>query len=786
MYDSYFNLHAQPFRLCPDPRFFFTSTTHKSALAYLRYGLYQGEGFIIITGDAGTGKTMLVRTLLAEAATEKVVAGELVTTHLDAEDLLRAICAAFGLVQSGSKASLLHGIERFLYARAREGKRVVLVVDEAHNLPPESFEELRMLSNFQVAARTLLQFVLLGQQPLKEALAAAGMAQLQQRVIAAHHLDPLGARETRAYIEHRLRRAGWQRDPWLSEGAYLLLHAASGGIPRVINSLCDRLLLAAALEERHHLQQGEVLAVVRELAGEGAAPRESQRAVEAVLEAAAAADERSPSPPPPPVKPLVQPREAPITPPPVPAEASSSPVSPVSPSASTAHLPPPLSIAKSTQPDHPRRMWPAAGVGMVVVVLLVSLALFDTEEETLAPLVSHDESFGVTSSETVSMPERAIEPAALPAFPDPRVEPAALPFHQEELVIERARATLPALPELTPGEPARESVTETAVPIANNIVDEPPPVAAPPIKKRVAQGGASAPERPPIITARSPSREVQAKPEAEHRSAPPTVLVARTSSAPSRSVAVNTRMPLAQDPVPRPQSATEITVLPKPLASSAGAASDESTAPALAERVASNQSLSREAETKPKAEPRSVPQTALAARTSAATSRSVAVNTLVPLAKDPVPQPAADITVLPQPLESPASAATDESNAPALSETVASTLLTRFSQAYDAGDVARLSAMFSRNARTNDADNRDGILKAYRKLFGVTNARELVFRDMKWEATGDHLRGKGYFGVTVRERGRRDVQSYTGRVEMLMHAKHGDAVITQLMHTYDH
>ncbi len=760
MYDSYFNLHAQPFRLCPDPRFFFTSTTHKSALAYLRYGLYQGEGFIIITGDAGTGKTMLVRTLLAEAATEKVVAGELVTTHLDAEDLLRAICAAFGLVQSGSKASLLHGIERFLYARAREGKRVVLLVDEAHNLPPESFEELRMLSNFQVAARTLLQFVLLGQQPLKEALAAAGMAQLQQRVIAAHHLDPLGARETRAYIEHRLRRAGWQRDPWLSEGAYLLLHAASGGIPRVINSLCDRLLLAAALEERHHLQQGEVLAVVRELAGEGAAPRESQRAVEAVLEAAAAADERSPSPPPPPVKPLVQPREAPITPPPVPAEASSSPVSPVSPSASTAHLPPPLSIAKSTQPDHPRRMWPAAGVGMVVVVLLVSLALFDTEEETLAPLVSHDESFGVTSSETVSMPERAIEPAALPAFPDPRVEPAALPFHQEELVIERARATLPALPELTPGEPARESVTETAVPIANNIVDEPPPVAAPPIKKRVAQGGASAPERPPIITARSPSREVQAKPEAEHRSAPPTVLVARTSSAPSRSVAVNTRMPLAQDPVPRPQSATEITVLPKPLASSAGAATDESTAPALSERVASNGSSSRE----------------------------VAVSTRMPLAQDPVPRPqsATEIAVLPKPLESPASVATDESNAPALSETVASTLLTRFSQAYDAGDVARLSAMFSRNARTNDADNRDGILKAYRKLFGVTNARELVFRDMKWEATGDHLRGKGYFGVTVRERGRRDVQSYTGRVEMLMHAKHGDAVITQLMHTYDH
>jgi len=181
MYTEYYGLNTQPFRLTPDPFFFFNSTTHKSALAYLRYGMQLGEGFIVVTGAAGTGKTTL-----------------------QDEDLLRSIASAFKLDSRGTKAELIRCLQDFFSARVRGGKKVLLVVDEAHNLPQISFEELRMLSNFHRGPHALLQCILLGQQPLRDILAQSNMEQLQQRVIASHHLYPLSAIETREYILHRL------------------------------------------------------------------------------------------------------------------------------------------------------------------------------------------------------------------------------------------------------------------------------------------------------------------------------------------------------------------------------------------------------------------------------------------------------------------------------------------------------------------------------------------------------------------------------------------------------
>lgn len=267
MYTDYYGLNAKPFQLSPDPRFFFGSSVHNRALAYLRYGLSQGEGFIVITGGIGTGKTTLVKNLFAELDPNQVVATQLVTTQLEADELLRSVVAAFGLpYEEIGKATLLKYFEDFLRGHARQGRRVLLVVDEVQNLPVRSLEELRMLSNFQVAAVPLLQSFLLGQEEFRQTLRDSGMEQLRQRVIASCHLNPLSELETREYIEHRLYVVGWSGDrPNLTDDAYRAIYQHTQGIPRRVNVLCDRLLLYGFLEGLVRLSGEAVDEVAREL-----------------------------------------------------------------------------------------------------------------------------------------------------------------------------------------------------------------------------------------------------------------------------------------------------------------------------------------------------------------------------------------------------------------------------------------------------------------------------------------------------------------------------------------
>lgn len=266
MYESFYKFSAKPFQLSPDPRFFFGSQGHKRAMSYLRYGLSQGEGFIIITGGVGTGKTTLVRALFEDLAKENVIAAQLVTTHLEADDTLRMVAASFGLAHEGaSKAAILKNLETFLITRAREGKRVLLVIDEAQNLPIGSLEELRMLSNFQAGGRALLQSFLLGQEEFKLTLQSDGLEQLRQRVIAAYHLEPLGAEETREYIEHRLKLVGWVGNPEFTSAAHEAIFSYTMGVPRKINTFCDRLMLYGYLEELHKLDTTQIREVIAEL-----------------------------------------------------------------------------------------------------------------------------------------------------------------------------------------------------------------------------------------------------------------------------------------------------------------------------------------------------------------------------------------------------------------------------------------------------------------------------------------------------------------------------------------
>ena len=250
MYEDQFGLTGRPFQLTPDPAFWYETGTHRRAMAYLGYGLAQGEGFIVITGDIGAGKTTLVGHLLATIDRQALNPIKLVSTAIEASDLLRIVATQLDVNPAGlNKAELLIAIERGLHIVARSGRRTLLIVDEAQALAVDALEELRMLSNFQAGGHALLQIVLLGQPEFRDRLQGSDrLEQLRQRVIAIHHLEPMAEEEVGPYIAHRLNVVGWRGRPDFTGSGFAALHRASDGVPRRLNQLANRVMLHAAVE----------------------------------------------------------------------------------------------------------------------------------------------------------------------------------------------------------------------------------------------------------------------------------------------------------------------------------------------------------------------------------------------------------------------------------------------------------------------------------------------------------------------------------------------------------
>ena len=279
MYESFYGLSKRPFALTPDSMFLFPSATHRRALSYLIYGLGQREGFIVITGDVGTGKTLTIQTMLDYLANKQIRGVRIAAANVGAAEVLPLVASAFGLSpEISSKAALLMELERTLLHAYPKG--VLLIVDEAQTFSVEALEELRLLSNMSMEGRALMQISLVGQSDLRDTLDSPRMEQLWQRIIAWHHLQPLNPSEVKDYVEHRLGAADWNGMPSLEGDIFPLLHEWSQGVPRKVNILMDRLLLFGYLEERSQLGRKELQAVIDEIGQEFGRRRPVTQAIE--------------------------------------------------------------------------------------------------------------------------------------------------------------------------------------------------------------------------------------------------------------------------------------------------------------------------------------------------------------------------------------------------------------------------------------------------------------------------------------------------------------------------
>ncbi len=274
MYLQFFGLNEKPFAITPDPRYLFLSERHAEALAHLVYGINQAGGFIQLTGEVGTGKTTTIRSLLAQVPKEAEVALVL-NPRITATEFLLTICEELGIgvpdESIRSVKDLVDILNAYLLRAHSRGKRVVLVVDEAHNLDPAVLEQLRLLTNLETETQKLLQIILIGQPELRELLDRNDLRQLAQRITGRYHLNPLSREETAAYVRHRLRVAGSTSDIF-SNGALAEMHRLAGGVPRLINVISDRALLGAYTQDRHQVSAALVRRAAQEVLGRSFSP----------------------------------------------------------------------------------------------------------------------------------------------------------------------------------------------------------------------------------------------------------------------------------------------------------------------------------------------------------------------------------------------------------------------------------------------------------------------------------------------------------------------------------
>lgn len=274
MYETFYGLKEEPFRLTPDSRLCFHHPSYKNAKAYMQYALYRREGFVVVTGQPGTGKSTLISDLTSEFDGGQVKFTSLNCTQVQADDLIRLIALNFDLDGTTEyKSLLLHGLKQLFLKLHQEGKRSLLIIDEAQDLPEGALEELRLLTNLQQNNQPLLQIFLVGQSELRETIRSPQLEQLHQRIVATCHLEPLNPEDTENYIMYRLEQVGWDDNPTFDSRVFEPIQKVSQGIPRLINLVCSRLMLHGMVEEKRHIDMKDLKVVLDSLAQEELIPK---------------------------------------------------------------------------------------------------------------------------------------------------------------------------------------------------------------------------------------------------------------------------------------------------------------------------------------------------------------------------------------------------------------------------------------------------------------------------------------------------------------------------------
>lgn len=708
MYERFYGLHTNPFRLTPDPRFFFASGTHNGALAYLRYGISQGEGFIVVTGDSGAGKTELTRMLVTETQHREAVIAELAIPSLEPDEMLYAISDAFGLTRCGDKAATLKHLHEFMLECVRSGRRVIVMIDEAQNLRDESIEELRMLSNLQFHDRALFQCILLGTPELRQKCDRGVADLLRERVIAAYRLRPLLPSEVTEYVQHRLRCAGWKGDPRFPDAAYAAVARHSAGNPRKVNLICQRLLLCGCMEKSHVLTDEIIALVIQELHDEGLGETFAADAPAYTRGSATRQPEVSRG----------SPRHA----------------GPAMPRSDTMHaaVPKPagnlagIGVAPAATAWPERLVVPGKIVAGSVALALLTVVVADNTPET-RPMAS---------------PSMVVAGAVLG---DVRSPPREQPAPTAQV---RAHKTAPTHRMESPpqGDP--------------NVIGAIRPVGA---------------DKPALAAADTDARgSVTAPAPHANENEKPSTLPAQRSSVENERPSVST---VDDDAYPR-QVAD-------------GHASD-TTPTAPAPKVASSDLRPAEQAT----------ANALSVQSSAAQQGSASKNSTHGAGKAAAGSRSAGAS-RPKPSRTPAGAVASASGAPAslaspdganvtaeaapsdaIPRNELDDLVAQFTAAYQEGDLDHLVRLLADDVKTNDAAGRRGVTDEYRKLFDITEARNMVVTDIRWRESGETLKGDGEFAVTVRPRGKAAGQSYMGRIVLGVKRLDDNIVISELHHTY--
>jgi len=768
MYESFYRLRKTPFRLTPDPYFFFGSRTHKRGTAYLRYAMQQGEGFVVITGGPGTGKTELMFNLIKEFDAPRIIFAKIVSTNLKADDLLELVAASFELPTEGlGKGLLLKKLENFFIACARQDKQVFLLIDEAHNLSITSLAELSMLSNFQLGEKAILRCFLLGQEALEKKLEKPELAQLKQRVIASAHLDPMDEAETTEYIQHRLTQAGWRGDPRFHDNAYPLIYKFTGGIPRQINFFCNRLLLQGYIDELHKIDADVVHGVIKELLGEttvahapcdsdknftGSLPGSNTPALRHNRPRTAKTNTQGRRTPAPHLKVVTNQalaiKEPEFTLPAIDNTPISTALTACHTSLDDTHVLQELTrdgarrLLRTLTQDSPADRELRASVAFYIRAESARLISPDSIQQLNAAIpVTPTQSPPVRTNHHLSLTWKWVAVAgitALGVFIAPQLQ------HIDK----------PATPSNTAGSKATNRLTvATVMPIGEN-----------------------------SISASDPATTIDSPQSDNSLTTLETSLSGIVTEAnPSSTTKATEQLTVEQDRLPETNKALHQKEKEKKTESIPMALANNDKAAVLPQTE------------RPSPQPL---KTRLPSENRKPAGVSKAANTDTPAIVSPLP-PLPSLA-LAKPVEDQPKPATPEQT-PVIGNPVEPTtatetdilaadleiLLSRLTSAYEAGNLRKLVSVFAENARSNDKTSLNAIEDDYRKLFDVTDMRKMMISDIQWKKVKNQMRGKGNFQVVVREKGAGRVTSYDGSIEFDVAQSTRGIVITQLDYRYD-